>query len=104
MGSRRGLTDSSQLLSTLAARGAELVIHGHGHRQMRAMLPAGARRIPVYGVLSASARDDNPDKKAGYNVYELNRDAAGWRTRVKSFILDEQTQQFEQVLDETIRS
>ena len=96
MSFRRGLSDAGRLLSTLAGPGAELVIHGHGHLRMHAMLQGGARRIPVFGVPSASARYNNPDKKAGYNIYEITGDAAGWQTRVKSFILNEETLQFEQ--------
>ncbi len=102
MSFRRGLSDSAQLLATLAGPGAELIIHGHGHRQMYAMLNAGERRVPVFGVPSASAHYNDPNKKAGYNLYELTRTASGWQTRVKSFALDETTRQFEQILDKTI--
>ena len=102
MSARRGLSDADQLLSALAGPGAELIIHGHGHRQMHAMLPAGARRIPVFGVPSASADYGIPAKSPGYNIYEVTGDAAGWQTRVKSFILNGETQQFEQRLDKII--
>ena len=104
MGFRRGLADAEQLQSTLTEPGAELIIHGHGHRQMQAMLPAGARRIPVFGVPSASASYGNPAKSPGYNIYEVNRAAAGWTTRVRSFILDGETQQFEQAFDKIIEN
>ena len=103
MGFRRGLSDADQLLSTLAGPGAELIIHGHGHRQMHAMLQAGGRRIPVFGVPSASASYGNPAKSPGYNIYAVNQSPEGWQTRARSFILDEGTQQFEQVLDKTFR-
>ena len=103
MGLRRGLSDSGQLLSTLAGPGAELIIHGHGHRQMHAMLQAGARRIPVFGVPSASADYGNPAKSPGYYLYEVNKTDGSWRTRARSFILNGQTQQFEQSLDKTFR-
>ena len=99
MSFRRGLSDADRLLSTLAGPGAELIIHGHGHRQMHAMLQAGERHIPVFGVPSASASYDDPAKSPGYNLYEVNRAQEGWETRARSFILDEETQQFEQVLD-----
>ena len=104
MGFRRGLSDADQLLSTLAGPGAELIIHGHGHRQMHAMLRAGERRIPVFGVPSASANYGNPAKSPGYNLYEVNRAPEGWQTRARSFILNEETQQFEQVMDEIIKT
>lgn len=102
MSVRRGLWDADQLLSTLGEHGAELVIHGHGHRQMHTMLQTGARRIPVFGVPSASASYNDPAKAPGYYTYQVNRTEQGWRTRVRSFILNEETQQFEQVLDELI--
>ena len=102
MSFRRGLSDADRLLSTLAGPGAELIIHGHGHRQMHAMLQAGERHIPVFGVPSASASYDDPAKSPGYNLYEVNRAQEGWETRVRSFILDEETQQFEQVLDKEL--
>ena len=104
MSFRRGLTDAGQLLSTLARPGAELIIHGHGHRRMHAMLEAGAQPVPVFGVPSASASYDNPAKSPGYYLYEVVQSPQGWQTRVKSFILDERTQKFEQVLDEKIRA
>lgn len=96
---RRGLDDAEQLLATLGGPGAELVIHGHGHRQMHALLQAGSRRIPVFGAPSASAGYDNPAKSPGYYIYEVNKTGEGWLTRVSSFILNEKMQQFEQVLD-----
>ena len=99
MSVRRGLSDADQLLSTLAGPGAELIIHGHGHRRMHAMLQAGARRIPVFGVPSASASYGNPAKSPGYNIYEVNQAPEGWRTRARSFILNGETQQFEQAMD-----
>ena len=66
---------------------------------MQAMLQAGARRIPVFGVPSASASYGNPAKSPGYNIYEVNQAPEGWRTRVRSFILNRETQQFEQTMD-----
>ena len=103
MSARRGLSDAKQLLDTLAGPGAELIIHGHGHRQMQAMLPAGERRIPVFGAPSASASYDNPAKSPGYYLYEVNRAASGWQTRVRSFILNQETQKFEPDLDRILR-
>ena len=103
MSSRRGLSDAGQLLSTLGGPGAELLLHGHGHRQMYATLQAGAHRIPVFGVPSASASYNNPAKSPGYYLYDVNQTASGWQARVKSFILNEETREFEQRLDEIIK-
>ena len=98
MGFRRGLADANQLASTLTESGAELIIHGHGHQRMHAMMQAGDRQIPVFGVPSASASYDNPAKSPGYYIYQVTKTPEGWQTCVKSFILDEETQQFEPVM------
>ena len=100
---RRRLIDADALLSTLTETGAELLVHGHGHRQMQAELEAGDHSIPVFGVPSASANYKNPDKKAGYNIYEVTKTAAGWLTRVRSFVLDRETQNFEPDLDRELK-
>ena len=101
---RRGLTDAHNLLSTLSNTGAELLLHGHGHCQLHSVLKAGTHSLPVFGVPSASANYKNPAKKAGYNVYNVNRTASGWLTRVRSFILDQETQNFEPDLDRELTS
>ena len=95
MSFRRGLSDANKLLSTLAVPGAELIIHGHGHRQMYAMLRAGAQRVPVCGAPSASASYDNPVKSPGYFIYEIEKKPDGWQTGITSYILNETTRQYE---------
>ena len=95
---RRGLSDAGRLLSTLAAPGAELLVHGHGHCQAHTTLTAGAHSIPVFGVPSASASYQDPLKKAGYNIYEVTKHADNWQTHVTSYIYNRETQQFEKTL------
>ena len=92
---RRRLVDAHRLLPVLDEQGAELVIHGHGHRQVRAMLRTSTRLIPVFGVPSASACYANPGKKAGYNVYEVNKTPSGWLTHVESSVFNTEEQKFE---------
>ena len=93
-GHRRRLVDAGEFLSTLEEAGAELIIHGHGHRQVHQALEAGGRSIPVFGVPSASAHYGKPEKKAGYNIYEVNKTPNGWLTQVESFVLDDVEQKF----------
>ena len=95
MSARRGLSDAADLLSTLSGPGAELLVHGHGHRQMYATLQAGRRQIPVFGVPSASASYNDPAKSPGYYTYEVSQTAQGWETRARSFIFNEEAQEFE---------
>lgn len=68
----RGLRDHAELAGVLAARGAELVIHGHEHRCMTEQLPGPeGRSIPVRGVCSGTYFHNKPDKTARFRIYEL---------------------------------
>jgi 3',5'-cyclic AMP phosphodiesterase CpdA len=76
----RRLIDAADFRRTLAAHGAELVLHGHDHRRSLLWLDGMEQKIPAIGVPSASAnaahgREDG----AGYNVIQI--DAGGGRRR-----------------------
>jgi 3',5'-cyclic AMP phosphodiesterase CpdA len=73
----RNLRDRAELSAVLARAGAELVLHGHDHADERAALvgPAGVP-IPVVGAGSASYAGA-PDRRARYNVYEIESGGAG---------------------------
>ena len=76
----RRLTDAPALRGVLAAKGAELLIHGHDHRRALIWLdgPQGAK-IPAVGVPSASAAAPHGgEDSAGYNLYRIDRTAGGW--------------------------
>jgi 3',5'-cyclic AMP phosphodiesterase CpdA len=79
------LTDARQFLGVLGANGAELVLHGHDHRHSLHWVEAGARRIPVVGVPSASApaagREDDP---AAYNLYRIDGGRGAWQCEMIS--------------------
>ena len=101
---RRGLSDAGKLLSILSITGAELLVHGHGHCQVHTALKAGANSIPVFGVPSASGNYTDPLKKAGYNIYQVSTHAGNWRTRVKSFVFNSETETFKPNLDRELIS
>ena len=67
----RNLKDREALGQVLARAGADLVLHGHDHRDETATLagPDGSK-IPVVGAGSASYAG-GPEKRARYNVYEF---------------------------------
>jgi 3',5'-cyclic AMP phosphodiesterase CpdA len=67
----RGLRDRAALQQVLERRGAELVLHGHEHRDLRATLPGKGAPIPVIGVGSGTYDDARPDRRARYNVYTI---------------------------------
>jgi 3',5'-cyclic AMP phosphodiesterase CpdA len=86
----RGLRDAAGLERVLGRGGAELVIHGHNHRNMLAWLPCCAGpdgapgRIAVVGAPSASrGRQHRHEALARYNLYRIGPGAAGgpqpWR-------------------------
>jgi len=68
----RNLRDRAKLVELLARVGADLVLHGHDHRDEFAELPGpDGRRIPVVGAGSASYAGA-PDRCSRYNVYEID--------------------------------
>jgi 3',5'-cyclic AMP phosphodiesterase CpdA len=100
-GEHRNLRDRAALAAVLARAGADLVLHGHDHRDERATLdgPAG-QSIAIVGAGSASYAG-GPDRRARYNIYELA--AAGPITLITR-AHDEATDQFREVQRQTIES
>jgi 3',5'-cyclic AMP phosphodiesterase CpdA len=77
----RRLTDASNFRGVLAAKGAELLLHGHDHRRMLNWLegPDG-KKIPAVGVPSASTRSRHADEDAaGYHVFHIDGASDAWR-------------------------
>jgi 3',5'-cyclic AMP phosphodiesterase CpdA len=74
-GEERNLRDRAALQALLARAGADLVLHGHDHRDYFNELPGpGGARIPVVGAGSASY-DGPPDRRSRYHIFEIT-DAA----------------------------
>ncbi len=70
---RHDLEDADALADVLARHGAELVLHGHEHREMLAWHPTPTGRIPIIGVPSASLALPYKDEPlARYNLYRLH--------------------------------
>ncbi len=71
---RRALRDARQLEKTLATHGAELVLHGHNHRDSIAWVEGTNHRFPVIGIASASAAIKHHDEPlARYNLIQICR-------------------------------
>ncbi len=87
----RGLRDRRRLQAILARRGAELVLHGHEHRDLRVTLPGPAAPIPVIGVGSGTYDDHRPERRARYNVYTVE---GGRLTSVETRVHDPQSDRF----------
>ncbi len=70
-GEDRNLKDRDAFAAVLARAGAELILHGHDHRDETAALPGpGGSPIPIVGAGSASYAG-SAEKRARYNVYEF---------------------------------
>lgn len=88
---RKRLTDAAAIQSILEEHGAELVIHGHGHRAHYHELQTQAGILPVIAVPSASALGLHGADVACYNQYEVNKTQDGWAldVRVRSYQLEQ---------------
>jgi 3',5'-cyclic AMP phosphodiesterase CpdA len=72
---RRALQDADGLTEVLTRRGAELVLHGHNHRDSLVWHPGRYGDIPVVGVASGSAaRAHGPEPLARYNLFRFGID------------------------------
>lgn len=72
---RRGLADAAAFADVLERAGAELVLHGHNHRDMLAWRTHAGRGVPVLGVASASAAHAHKGEPlARYHLLRLHRE------------------------------
>jgi 3',5'-cyclic AMP phosphodiesterase CpdA len=68
----RRLVDGTDLRGVLAAKGAELLLHGHDHVRSIVWLDGPHGKIPAIGVPSASALTRHGDEdEAGYNIFRI---------------------------------
>ncbi len=74
---RKRLTDAPQIQALLEEHGAELVLHGHGHRAHYSELHTRHGSLPVIAVPSASALGLHGADIAHYNRYEVQRSDRG---------------------------
>jgi 3',5'-cyclic AMP phosphodiesterase CpdA len=75
---RRALRDAVALERVLAEHGAELVLHGHNHRDSHLDLAWAKGRIPVIGVASGSSGRVHKDEPLGrYNLLHITRTDTG---------------------------
>lgn len=71
---RRALRDAAELERVLAQHGAELVLHGHNHRDNHLDFEWAEGRIPVVGVASGSAGRGHKNEHLGrYNLVRIAR-------------------------------
>lgn len=81
---RKRLTDAAAVQALIAAYGAELVLHGHGHRAHYRELETRHGRVPVLAVPSASAVGLHGAEVARYNRFAVARTPSGWAVDIES--------------------
>lgn len=91
---RRSLTDHRAFREVLRRHGAELVLHGHLHRTHIATLPGPDGAIPVVGVPSASYAGPSPKRRAGYHLYDIEKEGARYAIRRRARVWDPQAKRF----------
>lgn len=64
---------------TVAAHGAELVLHGHTHYPTVNFIQGRDGKVPVVGVSSASQSPGSHMPAAGCNIFEISGEAGAWR-------------------------
>lgn len=84
----RALRDRDELSEILRRVGAELVLHGHEHRDLRAELPGPAGPVPIIGVGSSTYDDPRLDRRARYNLYTVTREGSGFRLGIEQRVHD----------------
>ena len=67
----RGLRDHEAFARVIAEVGADLIVHGHEHRDMTELLAGPAGPVPVRGVASGTYEHGRPDRTARYRIFEL---------------------------------
>ncbi len=90
----RGLHDHEKFARVISEAGAELIVHGHEHRDMREQLPGPSGDVAVRGIVSGTYEHGRPERTARYRIYEIGGGTiAGEQTRVwdrgrRAFVAD----------------
>jgi 3',5'-cyclic AMP phosphodiesterase CpdA len=67
----RGLRDHAAFAAVIAEAGADLIVHGHEHRDMTESLAGPRGPVPVRGVASGTYANHQPQRGARYRIYEI---------------------------------
>ncbi|MBA3541076.1 MAG: metallophosphoesterase [Deltaproteobacteria bacterium] len=67
----RGLRDHAAFAQVIGEFGAELVVHGHEHRDMTEVIPGPHGPVTVRGIPSGTYHFNKPEKTARYRLFEV---------------------------------
>lgn len=72
---QKRLTDGEAFIEMIGRVGAELIVHGHLHRDLRDELPGpDGSAAQIIGLNSSIWLTDDPARRASYNIYEIDDD------------------------------
>ena len=75
---QRHLSDAHLFIKVIAQHGAELILHGHGHRTQWLTIPTPNGFAPVATVASASSCGRGHSEPATWSRYAVERTLDGW--------------------------
>jgi 3',5'-cyclic AMP phosphodiesterase CpdA len=90
----RGLRDHEAFAAVIGEAGADLIVHGHEHRDMTETLAGPSGTVPVRGVVSGTYFHDKPEKTARYRIFEIEggklvRDSTRiWNREARRFVAE----------------
>jgi 3',5'-cyclic AMP phosphodiesterase CpdA len=91
----RGLRDHAAFAEVIKDAGAEVIIHGHEHRNMHEQLAGPRGSVDVLGVPSGTYEANKPDRTARYRIFDIDggkitgHHMRVWQRDRKTFVLDE---------------
>jgi 3',5'-cyclic AMP phosphodiesterase CpdA len=68
----RGLRDHASFAEVIAEAGADLIVHGHEHRDMVEALSGPTGEVPVRGIASGTYFHNKPERTARYRVFQID--------------------------------
>jgi len=83
---RKCLRDASRVTGILQRYGAELVLHGHTHRDFRGSLPGPSGPIPEFGLPSTSSGHQSLERRARFRRFSIRRVPGGWTVAVQDHV------------------
>jgi 3',5'-cyclic AMP phosphodiesterase CpdA len=100
---RKRMTNAHALQEIIKTHGAELMLHGHGHRGYSREIETSWGSVPVLAVPSASALGLYGADVAHYNRFAVEKTAAGWQVDVHSRGYSVETGEFTAEQDQTLQ-
>jgi hypothetical protein len=80
---RRRLVDSADFRGVVRDVGADLVLHGHGHRTLHSEIEGPEGPVPVVGVRSSSHSAALESRRAQYHLFRIERGAVSGGPRFR---------------------